>query len=413
MHWIYGRRLGDTLIDPTNGFGMLRLIAALSVVFSHSFYLRTHLTASEPLFTATGFTLGQHAVHVFFVVSGLLVTASLVRTPTLTGYLSARVLRIFPALAVCTILTAFVLGPAVTSLPITAYLTSSEPVLYVLKTVGLATGHAPLPGVFDTNPVAGEINIPVWTLKYELICYLALAGLAVAGVFRSWAATTFVVGVIVVAYVVPHLAGPNAAAGPASALGSLSRLGLCFTAGMLAFILRNSLRIGLLAPAVAALAYVLARGTGLESTALIVLTTFLSLAVASIPFGRLADWTRETDISYGTYIYGWPVMQLMLFLFPGIGQLQLFALTLALLIPAAYLSWRFVEKPALSLKRRPQRPQTSALRQKITAPRPPIAPEAVERLDENGEPLPPPPSRRRIQAALRTSPQGRLRLARS
>lgn len=411
MQRLLGRRLGDILVDQDNGFGVLRLVTALAVVFSHSFYLRTHVTASEPLFATTGFTLGQHAVHVFFAASGLLVTASLVRTPTLSGYLWARLLRIFPALILCTVLTALLLGPLATSLPIVTYLTSAEPYLYVLKTAGLVTGHAPLPGTFASNPVPGEVNIPVWTLKYEVICYLVLAGLAVAGVFRSWALTTLVLASVAVAYALPQLAYGASAEG--GSLGSLARLGFCFSVGVLAFVVRNTLPIGLPGLALTAGAYLLLRGTGLEYVALIVLTAYLSFAVASLPFGALTRWTRETDISYGTYIYGWPIMQLMVSLVPDIGQMQLFALTLALLIPAAYLSWRLVEKPALALKRRRAKPELSALRRKIVASRGPIAANAVERRDGNGKDLPPPPSQRRIDAAIRVRPRDRLRVIKS
>jgi peptidoglycan/LPS O-acetylase OafA/YrhL len=194
------------------------------------------------------------------------------------------------------------------------------------------------------------------------------------------------------------------------AFASLSRLGLCFTTGVLAFVLRDQLPIGLAGLMITGGAYVLLRGTSLEIFALIVLTAYLSAAVASIPFGRLAQWTRETDTSYGTYIYGWPVMQLVVAFIPGLSQMQLFALTLALLVPIAYLSWRFIEKPALSFKRRPVAPQLGQLGRKIAEPRAPIAPGAVERFDDRGEPLSPPPSLRRINAALRVSTRDRLRV---
>ncbi len=201
------------------------------------------------------------------------------------------------------------------------------------------------------------------------------------------------------------------AASPATARSnSLSRLGLCFAIGVLTFVVRDRLPIGLAGLTIAGGVYALARDTGLESLALIVFTTTLALAVASVPFGRLAERTRETDISYGTYIYGWPVMQLMISFLPDLGQLQLFALTLVVLIPVAYLSWRCIEKPALAFKRRSVPPQLGTLGRKITEPRAPIVPQAVERLDKDGKPLPPPPSRRRIDAALRVRPGDRLRL---
>ncbi|HJZ45294.1 MAG TPA: acyltransferase family protein, partial [Hyphomicrobiaceae bacterium] len=71
----------------TNSFGVLRLIAALVVVLSHSYGLVYAAGTQEPLFEVTGFNLGQHAVHVFFVLSGLLVTASLMKSASIPAYL--------------------------------------------------------------------------------------------------------------------------------------------------------------------------------------------------------------------------------------------------------------------------------------------------------------------------------------
>lgn len=413
MHWALGRRLGEILDDPGNGFGVLRVILALAVVFSHSFYLTTGLTADEPLFRATGLTLGQHAVYAFFVLSGLLVTASLARAETLRDFAKARALRILPGLLVCVGLTAFVLGPMFTTLPLGTYVTSSEPYLYVLKTAAFITGNAELPGVFETNRVAGEINIPVWTLKYEVACYVALGALAMIGVFRSWGATTFVLSSAAVAAVlVAAASGTSAADGHAASL-SPAGLGLSFTIGVAAFVMRDRLPVGLAPIGISIIAYGLCRGSALELPALSVLTAALALGVVILPFGRLASLTQTTDLSYGTYIYGWPVMQLLLVFDPGLSQMQLFLLALTLILPLAYLSWRLVERPALGFKRRKPVPQLGSLGQRITAARPPIAPEEAPRLDVDGEAMLPPPTRRRINRALRVSTRQTMRVVKS
>jgi peptidoglycan/LPS O-acetylase OafA/YrhL len=411
MHWALGRRLDEVLADPGNGFGVLRLAMALAVVFSHSFYLPTHLTEAEPLYQSTGYTLGQHAVHVFFVFSGLLVTASLARAWSMADFFAARALRILPGLAVCVILTGLVLGPLMTSLPLVTYLTSPAPYLYMLKTAALVTGNAPLPGVFDANPVAGEINIPVWTLKYEVICYAALGGVALAGIFRSWNATAFVLASVIVGSVIADVTADNPdRLAPSVFLASLGRLGLCFTIGVAAFVLKDRLFVGPAAVALAGVAYGLGRGTPIELALLVIFTAALSLGLAGASFGVLARATRKTDLSYGTYIYGWPVMQLLLSLDPDLGQAELFLLTLVLLIPLAYLSWRLVERPALSFKRRQPAPQLGSLGRRIAEARPPIAPAEVARLDVEGEVMPPPPTRRRINRALRTPARQTMRI---
>lgn len=114
------RRL-DHLIHPeSNNFSLIRLLAAASVVISHAVYLGTG-DRVEPLSGITRYNLGQHAVNVFFIMSGLMVAGSLDGSASLAHFVVARALRIFPALAVCAVLTAFLLGPWVTSLPLSGY----------------------------------------------------------------------------------------------------------------------------------------------------------------------------------------------------------------------------------------------------------------------------------------------------
>jgi peptidoglycan/LPS O-acetylase OafA/YrhL len=104
-----------------NSFAIVRLIAAFSVLVSHCFFLQSGSAASEPLYTSTGYPLGAFAVQVFFVLSGILVSQSLMRAPSLIDFASARALRIFPALIVCVLAVSLLLGPALSSLSIADY----------------------------------------------------------------------------------------------------------------------------------------------------------------------------------------------------------------------------------------------------------------------------------------------------
>ena len=112
------RKLIDILPPTENNFSLIRLIAAAAVIVSHSWLISTGSEANEPLKSFTIFTLGQHAVNLFFILSGLMVAASLERPPSLIDYGHARILRIFPALIVCVAMTVLVLGPAITSVPL-------------------------------------------------------------------------------------------------------------------------------------------------------------------------------------------------------------------------------------------------------------------------------------------------------
>ncbi len=98
--------LGDVAQSRDNNLNLLRFLAAAAVALSHSFLLVTGDPESRPLMKATGFSIGYHAVDIFFVISGFLVTQSWMRRNSLLDFTVARALRIYPALAVCVVLTA-------------------------------------------------------------------------------------------------------------------------------------------------------------------------------------------------------------------------------------------------------------------------------------------------------------------
>lgn len=140
----------DSIMDPErNNFGLLRLSAAASVVISHAFYLATGDDLAQPLSGLTRYNLGQHAVHLFFVISGLTVAGSLDRASSLRSFALARVLRIVPGLAVCVLLTTFALGPWVSTYPLKAYFENPLTYLFPAQTLTLAKISGLLPGVFE------------------------------------------------------------------------------------------------------------------------------------------------------------------------------------------------------------------------------------------------------------------------
>src|SRR5262252_10716851 len=163
-----------------NNFDALRLVAAASVVFSHSFLIADGTQDHEPLIWLTGnqSILGLVGVFVFFAISGFLVTRSFEETGDAWRFLAKRALRIFPGLFVATSLSAFVLAPVVTSLPLGFYLSQAEPYEYVAGNTLLDQTVHELPGVmFVNNPVGLEINGSLWTLRLEFAMYLMILGL--------------------------------------------------------------------------------------------------------------------------------------------------------------------------------------------------------------------------------------------
>src|SRR5437016_9122476 len=176
--------------DPgrrANNFDALRLLAALSVVFSHSFLIAEGSEAREPLVWLTGnqCILGLVGVFVFFVISGYLVTESWCRSPAPGWFALRRGLRIYPGLTVNVAICAFIMGPLITALPLLAYFQGGELRDFLVETLTLKPGPLALPGVlFADTSVGLHINGSLWTLRYEVMMYLMIVILGMLRVLR-------------------------------------------------------------------------------------------------------------------------------------------------------------------------------------------------------------------------------------
>lgn len=348
-----GVSLSDILERGQNNFDLVRLIAAASVIVGHSFIIITGDLQAEPLSALSAFTLGQHAVNVFFVLSGLLVAASLERSSGVATFLSGRVLRVFPGLVVCVLLLALTMGPLVSSLDPVSYFASSQTLRYLVVTLSLASGHAPLPGVFETLPAAGWVDVSLWTLKYEMACYVVLAALSALGLWMRPGLMWIGFAALVAAHSVRLLQVDVDDFGVAD---QMLRFLTCFFLGAGAYRLRERVRLSLPGAALAVAALALSWGTALEAMVDYVAIGYLALWFSALPLGPARRLCARGDLSYGLYIYGWPVGQLVLSSVPGIGPVGLAAASLALTVPLAAASWTLVEKPALALKRRLRKP---------------------------------------------------------
>lgn len=339
--------LSNILARGGNNFDLVRVGAAAAVIVSHAFPIVHGPSAAEPLASVSVFTLGQHAVNVFFLLSGLLVSASLDRSRDLTSFAMGRVLRIFPGLVVCVLLTAVALGPLVSSLAASDYFASPATWKYVVATASLSTAQAPLPGVFEALPHAGDVNVPLWTLKYEMIAYALLAALAAVGVWSRPALFWLFLGALALAH--QHLVAPLHAGDHAIAQ-HLLRFSLCFFLGAAAWRLRAGVRLSLPGAVAAVLALAAARASAVEMIVGYAAVFYLVLCLSALPAAGLRRVCAKADLSFGLYIYGWPVSQALLLAFPAIGPLALAATTLAVAAALAGLSWFLVERPALAMR---------------------------------------------------------------
>jgi peptidoglycan/LPS O-acetylase OafA/YrhL len=308
-----------------NSFDWLRLLAAGMVIYHHLYPLSGRAPAA--FFAADYGALG---VGIFFVISGYLVSGSLARSATLGDYLKKRLLRIEPGLIVSLLVTALVLGATVTTLPMGAYFASPQVWLYVAKNALLYPTDYALPGVFTANPFPAVVNGSLWTLRLEFSCYLALAVLAAMNLLRP-NIVAVLAGLAAAGLVALHLVWPAQA-------GWLRLADVAVLNGYL-FLGGVWLNLSGKPPPW----WALAAGVLLLMTPL----WALGLPAVVLGLGRIEAPRLPADLSYGLYIYAFPVQQIL----AAHGALSLWA-SVALTLPFAAASWFLVEKPALRFKPR-------------------------------------------------------------
>ncbi len=342
--------MSDCVSGRDNNFNLIRFLAASAVILSHSVLISNGKDTIEPLETLSGYTLGDHAVNVFFAMSGFLVCKSLLSRNDLAAYVSARFLRIVPGLFFMGVLSALVLGPIATNLPLIEYFTNSQSWYYAPLIGSLIADplNQYLPGVFSNNPFPDFINGPLWTLRYEAIAYIGLVIAAFIGFFTTSGRYMALLGLISIVFIA--YAFYNPAPESRSALDHLMRFGLIFILGSGFYMLREYITLRLPVVAILLGLTIILHDTPLYQGALLVFTAYASFWIAFVPKGFIRKFNRLGDYSYGLYIYGWPVAQALAMAFPGIAPPELFILGYALSLPFAIASWHLIESPALAMR---------------------------------------------------------------
>jgi len=346
--FVAGRTLAECLDSGRDNFLQLRLLAALLVVLGHSYLLvGGDAYVGEPLHLILPRTYSHLAgVAMFFAISGFLITLSFQRRTDLLRFGRARVLRLWPALVVVVAAWAFVLGPMLTTLPLHEYFSHGDDhgtaYRYFWSNVSLLRLWPWLPGVFADNPVARHVNGSLWTIPWEVAMYVAVA---VAGLLRllrfPWLASGVIVA-LVVALVGWPIYAVSAASIDSSLLGY--ELAACFGAGSIACLLRRWVPVSTGLMLVLACIALVGRETLLIWPAIL----YFVFWFAYVP--RLPAMPRSADLSYGTYLWAFPVQQTIVALGFASTPSTLFAIATPIVLAIATASWFCVERPALRFK---------------------------------------------------------------
>lgn len=338
-----------------NNFDFLRLSAAILVLFSHCYPLAGR-SADEPVLNFLGYeTGGGVAVAVFFTISGYLIAASWLRGRSALDYLTKRVMRIFPGLAVAVLLS-IVLGALLTPLKLRDYL-SHELTFNYLSNIWLHI-HYHLPQVFAENPHPHAINGSLWTLPIEFFLYIMVLLLGICNVLRPWPMLGLtLLGLLMLSGIrhVPALA--DITVFNAAPLKLTLRMGCFFFLGACCYLFRQHIAYRLPTAALLLLGLLLTKGTVLGFYFYMLALPYLVFYFAQLDTPRLRATSRHGDLSYGIYIYAFPVQQLIMHLHgPGLSIGTFFVLALLPTLMLAHLSWRCIEAPALAWARSPRIP---------------------------------------------------------
>lgn len=337
-----------------NNFNFLRFWLAWVVIVSHSFELIDGNRSRELLTQAFGtYSFGELAVNAFFLMSGYFIAQSWVAGPHLGDFMKKRLLRLLPGFVAAVLISVFIVGPLGSpnywhNFPHWKF----WPGLLVLRFDS--------PYSFDGWPYP-MINGPLWTLHYEYVCYWLVAACGVLG----WIARPRVIWGLFLLALTGYLVMLGLKADgvlPQTRAGFLAftlgghyiRLFAFFMAGVVWFVERERLSLdGRVALAV------------LVGCLLLFGSRYGAAIAMTLPFAYVLHWLgyrsmpllsqfQRVDLSYGMYLYAWPIQKLLLYYGVTRNAWVLTAWTTLLCIMAAFASWYGIEKPFLKLKPRPR-----------------------------------------------------------
>ena len=336
----------------SNNLQLLRFIAALLVIVSHSFSISTGENTKEWLSVLTKgqITLGGLAVSIFFCAGGFLIAKSILRVEDGIEYFKARILRIFPALIVVVLLSTFVLGPLVTTYSTGEYFRNQGVYKYLLNAI-LIPQHD-LPGVFVDNISVSTVNGSLWTLSIEFLCYIGCYLMWKLNLLKKesakWSIPFVAVGAVGLYIIINYL--------QMEVLLEAIRPGLLFYIGILFYVYRDEVKFTKLRVVSSFLIMLLLGIFGMLDIGLLLCFPYL-LLYTCFAVTQISDKIGKVgNISYGIYLCAFPIQQFFVACNGGgMSPYVNMVLSIPIAIIGGWLLYKLVEQPIVCWEKKKRR----------------------------------------------------------
>jgi peptidoglycan/LPS O-acetylase OafA/YrhL len=349
------RKLSNVIDGRENNFDLVRLLAALAVMFGHSFWVQPAYGRAEPVLRHTGLEYcGSLAVYTFFLISGMLVTASYVRQRSPLKFVALRIARIYPAYFMCVLLIPLALYPLLRVFGIATDFQASiawEFFRTNARMFGPVTWH--LPGLFENVAIKSAVDASLWTLPLEVKCYVIVLALGLVGLLRKpWMAMA---GIAIAAFLFWWFLTRD----PYSPI--FSKMGdkptgysfyptAFFLIGMALYTARKIVPCGGTIALASAAAYITLRHSLIAQPLLYLALITGALWLIATPL--LAKVKIKADYSYGIYLWAFPIQQSIASINPRGDNFVGLAMSIPLTFAMAAMSWHLIERPIIDRLRK-------------------------------------------------------------
>lgn len=384
--------LGTVSNDRNNNINIIKFLASILVVYSHSFDLSGNKMLEPFRLIRAKTTLGGIAVSIFFVISGFLVVQSLENSKSIEKYIFSKWKRLIPGLFFASIFIVLILGTFYTDKKLLEFIKDKEVLKFIFENISLIKTKYIIGDIFRNNIYPSALNGAWWTLPWQFCCYVILILLTAfdyknskislgiflvllgIGIYKPWRIS--IVLIIYLYFLFMYFLKGFDKNYKINIYRNKKYFLFIQLSSMFLYLLTNNLGIKVISMFLAgSLFYIYRNSITLSKSRLIisVLILLLSLSnkyfltISEVLFGsyiilylsygvriKISKFGKKGDLSYGIYLYHFFIQQLIVSEFKNeILPLKLFILSFVFSYLLSLLSWNILEKKLLNYKLKP------------------------------------------------------------